>query len=79
MTTNDGIPKVVTMKPLKQPITVPTRSPRTIASAGSRPSLTEVTAITAAARPETAPTDRSISPSSRTKTTPIEIVATAAI
>ena len=79
VTTNDGIPNVVTMKPLKSPIAVPTSRPRTIANAGSTPSLTESTAITAAARPETAPTDRSISPSSSTRTTPIEIVATAAI
>jgi hypothetical protein len=35
--------------------------------------LTESTAITAAHTPLTAPTDRSISPSSRTSTTPTEI------
>ncbi len=79
VTTNDGIPKKVTMNPLKRPISVPTRSPATIASAGSRPSFTLTTAITDAASPLTAPTERSISPSSNTSTTPIEIVATAAI
>ena len=41
--------------------------------------MTDRTAITAAASPLTAPTERSISPSSSTSTTPIEIVATAAI
>ena len=79
VTTNDGMPNAVTMKPLNRPIAVPTSRPSTIANAGSTPSFTDSTAITAAARPETAPTDRSISPSSSTRTTPIEIVATAAI
>jgi len=41
--------------------------------------LTLSTAVTAAARPLTAPTDRSISPSSSTSTTPTEIVPMAAI
>ena len=79
VTTNDGIPNAVTMEPLKSPIPVPTSSPSTIANAGSTPSFTDSTAMTDAASPETAPTDRSISPSKSTRTTPIEIVATAAI
>jgi hypothetical protein len=43
------------------------------------PSLTFSTAITAAHRPLTTPADRSISPRSRIRTTPIEMVPTAAI
>ena len=78
VTTKDGIPKVVTMKPLNIPIAQPTARPARIASPGSSPSLTDRTAMTAAARPLTAPTERSISPSRSTRTTPIEIVATAA-
>ena len=79
VTTNEGTPNWVTMKPLKKPIATPTPSPAKIASTGDQPCWTLSTAITPAARPLTAPTERSISPSSRTSTTPIEIVAIAAI
>ena len=79
VTTNEGIPNTVAKKPLKRPISAPTASPAAIASTGSRPSLTVSTAMHPAAKPLTAPTDRSISPRSNTRTTPIEIVATAAI
>ena len=79
VTTNDGIPNTVTKKPLKSPISTPTPRPAAIASQGSTPSLTVSTAITPAAKPLTEPTERSISPSRSTSTTPIEIVATAAI
>jgi hypothetical protein len=67
------------MKPLNKPIAVPVRRPATIASSGLQPFFTVSTAITPAASPLTAPTERSISPSSRTSTTPTEIVPTAAI
>jgi len=79
VTTNDGIPKAVTMNPLKSPIARPTPSPAKIPRSGGKPCWTLRTAITPAASPLTAPTERSISPSSRTSTTPIEIVAVAAI
>ena len=79
VTTNEGIPNVVTMKPVKSPIAAPVASPATIASSGDHPCWTLSTAITEAASPLTAPTERSISPSSSTRTTPIEIVATPVI
>ena len=79
VTTNDGTPNRVTMKPLNAPIATPTASPAPIPRTGAQPCWTLSTAITPAARPLTAPTERSISPSSRTSTTPIEIVAVAAI
>jgi hypothetical protein len=50
-----------------------------MATGALMPWRTLSTAITAAAKPLTAPTERSISPSSSTSTTPIEIVPTAAI
>src|SRR5215211_3575149 len=46
---------------------------------GDQPCFTVSTAITAAHRPLTAPTERSISPSSSTSTTPTEISPTAVI
>ena len=52
---------------------MPTRTPAAIARYGFQPCLTLSTAMTAAARPLTAPTERSISPSRSTKTMPIEI------
>src|SRR4051812_44429807 len=67
------------MNPLKRPISAPVRSPARMASSGLQPCFTLSTAITPAASPLTAPTDRSISPSSRTSTTPTEIVPIAAI
>ena len=67
------------MNPLKKPIAAPTPRPARIPRIGAQPCWTLSTAITPAARPLTAPTERSISPSSRTSTTPIEIVAVAAI
>ena len=79
VTTKDGTPNWVTMKPLKAPIAQPIRSAAMIPRSGDQPCWTESTAMTAAARPLTAPTERSISPRSRTSTTPIEIVAIAAI
>ena len=79
VTTNEGTPKRVTMRPLKAPIASPTPSPAKIPISGAQPCSTLSTAMTPAARPLTAPTERSISPSKRTSTTPIEIVAVAAI
>ena len=57
----------------------PTPTPAMIAGTGAQPCLTLSTATIAAQTPDTAPTDRSISPSSRTSTTPTEISATAVI
>ena len=79
MTTNDGMPKLVKSAPCATPIAIPHSTPAAIARYGSQPCLTLSTAITAAARPLTAPTERSISPSSSTYTTPTEIRPTAVI
>ena len=46
VTTNEGMPKAVTKKPLKRPIAVPTSNPTTSARSGFSPSLTLSTAIT---------------------------------
>ena len=46
--------------------------PATMPRSSGRPWSTTSTAITAAAKPETEPIDRSISPSSRTSTMPSE-------
>jgi hypothetical protein len=74
VTTNDGMPKKVLKKPLINPIAVPASRPTRIASAGDQPCWTVSTAMIPAHRPLTAPIERSISPSSRTSTTPIEMI-----
>ena len=79
VTTNEGIPSRVDKVPCSRPIVAPTARPARIAGHAPQPDLTERVAVTAAARPLTAPTERSISPSSSTSTTPTEIVPTAAI
>ena len=58
---------------------MPVSTAAAMARYGFQPCFTLSTAITAAARPLTAPTDRSISPSSSTYTTPTEIRPTAVI
>ena len=57
-------------EPWKRPIAVPTSTPTRIAAQPGQPWLTVSTAMQAAATPLTIPTDRSISPSSSTSTTP---------
>jgi len=75
---NAGIRKRVIIKPLKSPMKAPSASAMSTASTDGTPRLTTSTAITEAQKPLTAPTERSIHPSSRMSTTPIEMVATAA-
>ena len=79
VTTNEGTRKRVIQTPWRSPMPAPARTPTPTARAPGRPALTLSTAMTAAQSPLTAPTDRSISPSSRTSTTPTEIVPMAAI
>ena len=79
MTTIDGILNRVIQRPCTRPIAVPVRTAATTATGPGRPIFTLSTAITPAQRPLTMPTVRSISPSSRTNTTPTAIVPTAAI
>ena len=79
MTTNDGTRKKVTKKPWKRPTPRPTSSAARIAAQPGQSFLTLSTAITEAARPLTMPTDRSISPSSSTRTTPVAMIPSPAI
>ena len=66
VTTKDGIANLLNRKPCEQPIAAPTATAAAIARYGFQPCLTFSTTITAPARPDTAPTERSISPSSNT-------------
>ena len=79
VTTNDGMPKRVNQLPWNTPTSVPVKTPASTASGAGTFMFTDSTAITAAHSPLTMPTERSISPSSRTSTTPTEMVPTAAI
>ncbi len=66
VTTNDGTTNLLKRKPWANPIAAPTATAAAIARYGFQPCLTFKTTITAPARPDTAPTERSISPSSNT-------------
>ena len=79
VTTNDGMPKRVIHVPWNAPIAAPTRRAIATAAGPGMPIFVLSTAMIAAHRPLTMPTVRSISPSSRTKTTPTAMVPTAAI
>ena len=79
VTTKDGTAKRVNTEPWKSPIAVPANTPAAIARYGDQPCFTFSTAMIAAHRPLTAPTDRSISPSSSTSTMPIETSPTAVV
>ena len=79
VTTKDGTPKRVNTEPWNSPIAVPAATPAAIARYGDQPCFTLSTAMIAAHRPLTAPTERSISPSSSTSTMPIETSPTAVI
>ena len=79
MTTNDGTRSLVIHAPWNAPMARPTAIAAAIDGHAVQPCLTLSTAIDAAANPLTAPTERSISPSSRTSTMPTEIVPMAAI
>ena len=77
VTTNDGTTKRVNTEPWKRPIAVPANTAAAIARYGDQPCCTFSTAMIEAHRPLTAPTERSISPSSSTCTIPIETRPTA--
>jgi len=82
VTTNDGTPMIATKLPWKRPISAVTITAMTIATipfASKLPSGNVSFATTTPAMPDTYPIERSISPSSRTKTTPMAIVVTPAI
>src|ERR1700759_2685388 len=66
VTTNDGTANLLNRKPWAQPIAAPTATAAAIGTYGFQPCLTFRTTITAPPRPDTAPTERSISPSNRT-------------
>ncbi len=74
MTAKAGTPIRAKMKPWIAPATVPVRIARTRASISFMPCVMFSTANVAPATPLTEPTDRSISPSSRTKTMPTAIM-----
>ena len=79
VTTNDGIRNLVIHSPWNRPIAMPANRAAPTATGPGTPIVTFSTAMTAEARPLTMPTVRSISPSSRTKTTPTAIVPVAAL
>lgn len=74
VTANAGTPTRAKKKPWMAPATLPVRMARTSASHSAMPCVTASTAKVAPATPLTEPTDRSISPSSRTKTIPTAIM-----
>ncbi len=74
MTAKAGTPIRAKMKPWIAPATVPVRIASTRASISFMPCVMFSTANVAPATPLTEPTDRSISPSSRTKTMPTAIM-----
>jgi hypothetical protein len=74
-----GTPNLVYKAPYASPTTTPMTRAATIARASGQLLLTMPTAMIAAARPLTEPTERSISPRSSTSTMPMAIVPTAAL
>ncbi len=70
VTTNAGTPTLAKKKPCRAPMAMPAAMAISTASQSLTPLVTLSTAQTAAPTPATEPTDRSISPSSRTKTMP---------
>jgi hypothetical protein len=74
VTTNAGTPTLAKKKPWRPPMHSPETMAMTTASQSLRPCVTLSTAHTAAPTPATEPTDRSISPSSRTKTMPVAMM-----
>ncbi len=77
VTTNDGTPTLVMIRPCSVPIARPARS--TIASTtkvgSSLPSGVSRIAVSTPPTPDTKPIDRSISPSSSANVTPMAITA----
>ena len=74
VTTNAGTPILAKKKPWTNPVPAPVARANISARYWLTPLFTDSTANTAAARPDTEPTDRSISPSSSTKTMPKAIM-----
>lgn len=74
VTAKAGTPMRAKTKPWMAPATVPVRTDSSRASHSFIPCVTLSTAKVAPATPLTEPTDRSISPSSRTKTIPTAIM-----
>lgn len=70
VTTKAGTPILAKKKPCSAPSTMPESTATSTAVQSLQPWLTLSTAQTAAPTPATEPTDRSISPSSSTKTMP---------
>jgi hypothetical protein len=79
VTTNDGMPSWVNMRPCSTPISAATPSPASTASTGGQCCLTYSSVMTTAQSPLTEPADRSISPSSSTMMMPSAMVPVAAI
>ncbi len=71
VTTNAGTPILAKNQPCSAPMAMPVRTARTSDNQAFTPWFTTNTANRVEARPLTEPTDRSISPSSRTKTRPM--------
>ncbi len=78
VTTKDGIPIFATSSPIRVPITAPVTSAATMDRYHGQLCSVSRTARTAAHTPLAYPADRSISPSSRTNTSPIAMAITAA-
>jgi hypothetical protein len=79
VTTNAGTPSLAKIDPWNRPIAAPMSSTRIVARISGMPWRTDITASDAAATPATEATDRSISPSSRTRTTPTLMMPVEAI
>ncbi len=79
MTTNEGTRNRLMIVPWISPIRRPTTSAPAMATYHGSPCSTDSRAMTTAATPLTNPTDRSISPRSRTKTMPMAMTVICAI
>ena len=73
VTTNDGIPTRATSEPMAVPMSRPTARATSTARGHDQPQSVSRVASTAAQTPLVNPADRSISPSSRTNTSPMAI------
>ena len=78
VTTKLGIPRYATISAISPPITTPVSSAASSDSGHGHPCSVTVTAVIAAPIPAVKPADRSISPSSSTKTRPIASTVIAA-
>ncbi|MDQ0789825.1 hypothetical protein QFZ64_005322 [Streptomyces sp. B3I8] len=74
VTAKAGAPSTAKKKPCSAPMAAPAATAKSTAAHSGQPWLTARTAAMALAAPLTEPTDRSISPSSSTKTMPTEIM-----